>query len=56
MAGLLKRSRRTGLALAIAVALTVLSAVALPLLGDNLAHVVPGVGVVLADESEGHGG
>ena len=56
MTSLLKRSRRTGIALAIALGLTVLSALGTPLLGDKLADMLPGVTEVLADEPAGGGG
>ncbi len=56
MTGLLNRTRRVGIALALAASLTVSSIVASMLLGDQLANVLPGPDVVLADESEGHGG
>ena len=49
MASLVTRSRRFGWALAIALGLTVLSAISLPLLGDELATLL-GPDVVLADE------
>lgn len=50
MASLVKRSRRCGLALAIALGLTVLSAVGTPLLSSKLVHLLPGPDVALADE------
>jgi hypothetical protein len=57
MTSLLKRSRRTGIALAIALSLTVLSALGTPLLGDELAQVLPGgVTAVSANDSAGGGG
>lgn len=50
MARLVKHIRHTGLALAIALGLMVLSSVTTPLLGDELANLLPGTTVVLADE------
>lgn len=56
MSNVLRRTRRTGLALVVALGLTVLAAVATPLVSDELAEMMPGVGVALASDSEGHGG
>jgi hypothetical protein len=56
MSGLLQHIRHTGMALAIAVGLTILTAVATPLLGDEWAKVVPGLTEVLANEPHGGGG
>lgn len=56
MASLLQPIRRGGIALAVAVGLTILAAVATPLLGNELADVLPGVTDALADESQGSGG
>ncbi len=50
MASLVKHVRYTGLALAIAFGLMVLSSVTSPLLSDELAGLFPGTTVVFADE------
>lgn len=56
MASLQQRARHMGLALALALGLTILSGVVTPMLSDELASVLPGVDVVLADEPAGGGG
>lgn len=57
MTSIFKHSRRTGIALAFALGLTILSALGTPLLGDELAQVVPGgVTAVSANDSAGSGG
>lgn len=56
MASLQKRSRHLWIALCLVVGLTVLPAITAPLIGDELANWIPGVDVVLADESAGAGG
>ena len=56
MTGLLRRTRLTGLALALALGLTVLPGLVAPLLGAELANVLPGVNVALADNDQGSGG
>ncbi len=55
MASLVIRTRRTALALAIALGLTVLAAVSGPLLGDELANLLPGPGIALAGPHDGSG-
>lgn len=55
MASLFKSSRRAGLALVLACGLTLLAAVATPLLGNEFAKFV-GPATALADESSGSGG
>ncbi len=52
---LVKRSQRLGLALTLALGLTILSVIATPFFGDHLAQVLPS-GVALAEESQGSGG
>jgi hypothetical protein len=56
MASLRQRSRRIGIALAIVLCLTVLSAVARPLVSDELANWLPGPAQVLAEEPSDGGG
>ncbi|MEJ2555989.1 MAG: hypothetical protein P8186_07140 [Anaerolineae bacterium] len=56
MASLRQRSRKIAIALAIVLSLTVLSAVARPLVGDELANWLPGPAAVLAEESSNGGG
>lgn len=56
MTSLLRNTRRTGIALAIAFALAALPGLIAPLVSDELADVLPGVTEVSADESAGHGG
>jgi hypothetical protein len=46
----------TGLALALALGLTVLATIATPLCGDQLVNILPDVGVALADHNQGSGG
>jgi hypothetical protein len=55
MTSLLGRTRRIGLALVIAAGLTILSAVATPLLGNELANVF-GPTSAFAGETSGGGG
>lgn len=56
MARLLQRSRLLGTTLAIALGLTVLAAIAKPLLSDTLATVLPSTDEVLIAETENGGG
>ena len=56
MVSLLRRMRKAGVAVAIAAGLTILAAVASPLVSDELANVLPVVTDVSADESAGGGG
>ena len=56
MASLQKRSRRLWMALCLVVGLTVLPAITTPLVGDELTNRIPGVDVVLAEDSAGGGG
>ena len=56
MASLRQRSRKIGIALAIVLGLTILSAVARPLVGDELANWLPGPAAVLAEETSNGGG
>jgi hypothetical protein len=56
MASLRQRSRKIAIALAIVFSLTILSAVAQPLVSDELANWLPGPATVLADESSNGGG
>ncbi len=56
MASLLQRARLTGFALALDLGLTVLPGLVSPLLSDELANALPGVDVVLADNSQTSGG
>lgn len=56
MTSLWHNSRRTGLALMLALSLTVLSGLVAPLLGDKVARVLPGPDIVLADNDQGSGG
>jgi hypothetical protein len=55
MSSLLQRSRRTGMILALAFGLAVLSAIVTPLLADQVSFL-PGTDVVLANETQGGGG
>lgn len=55
MTSLLRRTHRIGLALAIAAGLTILTAVATPLLGDQLGGLI-GPTSALAGETSGGGG
>lgn len=55
MASLVKHARHTGLALAIALGLMVLTTVTSPLLGDELANLI-GPTAVSAEETAGSGG
>lgn len=56
MTSLLRNTRRTSIALAIAFALAILPGLVAPLISDELANTLPGVTRVFADESAGHGG
>jgi hypothetical protein len=56
MASLRQRSRSAGIALAIALGLTVLSALAQPLFGHKLATWLPNATEVLAEETSNGGG
>jgi len=56
MTSLFRRSRRLGVALAIAFGLTVFSAIAPPLFSDRVASLLPGPDVALADEPSSGGG
>ncbi len=56
MASLQKRSHRLWMALCLVVGLTILPAITTPLVGDELSNWIPGVNIVLADESEGGSG
>ena len=56
MATLFKRSRMAALALALALGLTVLPSLVAPMLGNELASILPGTDVVLADSNQGSGG
>jgi hypothetical protein len=56
MASLRQRSRKIAIALAIVLSLSILSAVARPLVGDELANWLPGPTQVLADETSNGGG
>lgn len=53
MACLFRRSRRLGIALAVALGLTILSIIATPLLGDELASLLPGPTTALAGPQDG---
>jgi hypothetical protein len=56
MASLRQRSRKIAIALAIVLSLSILSAVARPLVGDELANWLPGPAAALADEPSDGGG
>ena len=56
MTSLWHNSRRTWLALMLALSLTVLPGLVAPLLGDEVARVLPGPNVALADNDQGSGG
>jgi hypothetical protein len=56
MASLQKRSRRLWMVLCLVVGLMILPAITAPLVGDELASWIPGVDVVLAEDSAGGGG
>ncbi len=49
-------TQRVGIALALAIGLTILSTVATPLLGDEIANRLPGLSMAYAEEADGHGG
>lgn len=55
MASLLQRTRMTGLALALALGLTVLPGLVAPLLGDELSSTFPIVHDALAEHQDGGG-
>ncbi len=56
MTSLLTHSRLTGLALALALGLTMVPGLIAPLLTDEFADWLPGVDIALADHSQGSGG
>ena len=56
MASLRQRSRKIGIALAIVLGLTILSAAARPLVGHELANWLPGPAAVLAADDPSNGG
>jgi hypothetical protein len=56
MVSLRQRSRKIWIALAVALSLTVLSAVGTPLFGDELANWLSGPATVLAEETSDGGG
>jgi hypothetical protein len=56
MTSVLQRTRRIGIALALAFGLAVLPGIIVPLMGDELVNVLPGITEVSAEETQGSGG